>query len=425
MLLARADSANPSILAARERVAVARSRIRPASTWDDPVLMAGIQNLPLRTMKAENMGTGGDGIRSLPGDDMTMKMIGVEQTIPYPGKLALRRRIAEREADAANAAVNAVRRGVARDIKKMFFELAYLDHAAAVVSRNQAVLVDIIRVTEAHYSSGLSGQQDVLKARVEASRSGETASALIERRRSVLAELNALLDRESTDSIYAPEIPDRISTAAIPDDASRIRFVSQTLGSRVFDSAILPVEVLQELAVANNASLRQNESRLAAQSARVDLAQKAFKPDVGLSLQYGQRNQRPDMISAVVSLSIPLHKRARQDNEVVEARAERNAMQLELKTEANKVRAEVVRLVGEAERSRTQLALYKKAVLPQAEAAVMSSLAAYQSGKGDLLSVLDNQSTLFAYRIANYRSISDFAIALADLEEVVGTEVLR
>ena len=418
-LLRLVDSVNPAIIAARDRVASARARIGPASAWPDPMLMAGIQNLPLGKMSAQGMAAS-----TLPGEDMTMKMIGVSQTIPYPGKPGLRRRIAELEVNAAVAAVQVSSRDAERDVKKSYFELAYLDRAIEIVNQNHPVLVDVIRVAEAHYAAGLTGQQDVLKARVEAARLGETASALFEQRRSVLAELNGLLDRESATPMGSAQIPERVTRGALASDPARIRFATQILGSRAADSPLPPLATLQELALTQNAQLRERQEMIAAQSKRVALAEKAVKPDVDLSLQYGQRNQRPDMISAIVSIPLPIHKRARQDQETSEARSQLAAMQAEQTGEVNKVRAEVARLVSDLERNRTQLALYAKAILPQSQAAVASSLASYQAGKSDLLSVLDNQGTLFAYQTANYRALVDFAKTLADLEAVVGGEVL-
>ena len=418
-MLRLADSANPAIVAARNRAAAARARVGPAAAWPDPMLMAGIQNLPLGKMSAQGMV-----MPALPGDDMTMKMIGVSQTVPFPGKSGLRRQIAEREVDAAVVAVQSTSLEVERDIKRSYFELAYLDRAIEIVNQNQPVLADVIRVAEAHYAAGLAGQQDVLKARVEAARLGETASGLLEQRRTALAELNALLDRESATPVGGAQIPERVTRAALASDPARIRFATQTLGSRAADSPLPPLATLQELALNQNAQLRQQKAMIAAQSARVALAGKAVRPDIDLSLQYGQRNQRPDMISAVVSIPLPIHKRARQDQEISEARSELAAMQAEQTGEVNKVRAEVARLVSDLERNRTQLALYAKAILPQGQAAVSSSLASYQAGKSDLLSVLDNQGTLFAYETANYRALTDFAKTLADLEAVVGGEVL-
>lgn len=418
-LLRLTDSVNPAIIAARNRVAAARARIGPASAWPDPVLMAGIQNLPLGKMSTPEVA-----VSTLPGEDMTMKMIGVSQTIPYPRKSGLRRRIAELEVNAAVAAVQVSSLDAERDVKKSYFELAYLDRAIEIVNQNQPVLADVIRVAEAHYAAGLTGQQDVLKARVEATRLGETASALLEQRRSVLAELNGLLDRESTTPVGSAPIPERVTRAALASDPARIRFATQILGSRAADSPLPPLATLQEFALNQNARLREQQAMIAAQSRRVALAEKAVKPDIDLSLQYGQRNQRPDMISAIVSIPLPIHKRARQDQEISEARSVLAAMQAEQTGEINKLRAEVARLVSDLERNRTQLALYAKAILPQSQAAVSSSLASYQAGKSDLLSVLDNQGTLFAYETANYRALVDFAKTLADLEAVVGGEVL-
>jgi outer membrane protein, heavy metal efflux system len=423
-LVARADSANPAIQAAKDRVNAAAARVRPASVWADPMLMAGIQNLPLGAEKAASAGGHGSP-PGIPGDPMTMKMIGVSQTIPYPGKLSLRRQAAELEVDAANASLEAARLATGRDVRSAFFELAYIDRALTIVERNRSVLADVIQVTEAHYASGTGGQQDVLKARVEAARLGETASALIEERRATAAELNATLNRNDTASIPSAIIPERIVQAAVPSDPNRIHFAGETLGARTLGSPFPPLAELQDLAVRQNSALKETEADIAAQTARLELARKGSRPDVDVSLQYGQRNQRPDMITAEISLPLPIHKGSRQNQELAEAHAELSAMESDQRAKINSVRARVARLVSELERGRTQLAIYTKAILPQGSAAATAALASYQSGKSDLLTVLDNQNTLFTYETEYYRSLSDFAKNLAELEQIVGSEILR
>lgn len=423
-LLARADSVNPTIQAAQDRVLAARARIGPAGAWADPMLMAGIENLPLASTNAAAATGHGNG-PSIPGDPMTMKMIGVAQTIPYPGKLALRKRAAEREVDAAIASLDASRLGVARDVQTALFELTYLDRALQIAEQNSRVLGDIVRVTEAHYSTGVGGQEDIFKARVEAAHLGETANAVLEQRRAVVAQLNEYLDRDSETPVEAPELPVRIVRAAVAADASAVRFTAQSLGARAAGSPLPPLSDLQDLAVRQNPTLRESEARIAAQIARVALAEKEYKPDFDISLQYGQRNQRPDMITAQVAIPIPLHRKSRQDQEVSEARAELSAMEAEHKAQVNSIRSRVARLASGLERSRTQLALYVKAILPQGSAAATSALASYQSGKADLRTVLDNQNTLFTYQTEYYRALSDFAKNLAELEQVVGSEVVR
>ncbi|MGH3952072.1 MAG: TolC family protein, partial [Pseudonocardiaceae bacterium] len=234
-LVAHALMVHPLIRAAVDRVEAARAAIRPAGARPDPMLMAGVMNLPL----------------SDPGftDFMTMKTIGIGQVFPYPGKLGLRRRVAELELAASEARLEAVRLAVAEEVKQAYYDLAFLDHALEVLQNNERLLANLIQVTGARYGVGTGGQQDVLKARVEAARLAEEAVALMERRRAALARLNAALYRPSETPVPAPAVPVRIARAAVADDAGEILFTSATLGARAADSPLPPLIELQETAV--------------------------------------------------------------------------------------------------------------------------------------------------------------------------------
>ena len=109
---------SPGIRAARDRVEAARAAVGPAGALPDPMLAVGITNLPV----------------SDPGfsDFMTMKMVGIGQTLPYPGKLALRRRAATAEIGAADADLAAARLKVEAEVKQAYYELAFYDQALAI-----------------------------------------------------------------------------------------------------------------------------------------------------------------------------------------------------------------------------------------------------------------------------------------------------
>ena len=422
-LVARALAENPSLRAASSRVDAARARVRPSAALPDPTLMLGIINQPLGSMAT----TSAHGTAAASGgpDPMTMRMIGVGQTLPYPGKLALRTRAAEREVDAMQAALDRTRRQVIRDVKWSYYDLAYVDQALAIVERNRDVLNGLIAVTESRYSVGTVGQQDVLKARVEATRLAETATALAEQRRAAAAQLSALLDQPSDALVDRPTLPPSVVQAAVaPPDA--IRFVSATFGSRAAESPLRPLTELQDAAIQQSPEIREHEAMIAAQAARVELARKAYLPDVDVSLQYGQRSGGlPDMVSATVSVPIPLFKGRKQDQESAEASAQLATLEAEHRASVNTLRAEVARLVSDIERERTRLALTVKAVLPQSRAALASATASYQVGKVEFLTVLDDQATVFTYETEYFRALSDFAKNVAELERIVGTEVLR
>jgi len=86
--------------------------------------------------------------------------------------------------------------------------------------------------------------------------------------------------------------------------------------------------------------------------------------------------------------------------------------------------AEVARLYSDITHSRTQLALYVKAIIPQGQATLGSSTASYQAGAGDLLPVLSAQTILFELETSYHRALTDFAQKIAELEAVVGKEIL-
>jgi outer membrane protein TolC len=165
---------------------------------------------------------------------------------------------------------------------------------------------------------------------------------------------------------------------------------------------------------------------IAAQAARLELARKSFLPDVDISVQYGQRGGNlPDMLTATLAIPIPVQKRRKQDEVTAEASTTLETLHIEHVAKVNAIRADVARLVTELERERTQLALYQKAMLPQARAALASSAAGYQVGKTEFRSLVDGQAMLFTYETDYWRALSDFATNLAELERVVGQEVIR
>ena len=423
-LVARALAVNPRVIAAAARVEAARHRTSPAGARPDPMLVAGIQNLPLGKEHGTVLAHGPPTAAGGP-DPMTMRTIGVQQTIPYPGKLSLRRQAAEREVNAAEASLSSATRRVEYEVKAAYYELAFLDRALDVVGRNQRVLVSLIKLAETRYGVGTGGQQDVLKSNLETSRLAETAASLTEQRVATLARLNAVLDRPGEAPMSEPLIPASVARAAVADSTRAIQFVSAALGARPADSPLRPLAELQEMAVRESAEIREHEAMIAAQAARVELARKAVLPDFDVSLQYGQRFQRPDMVSAIVSIPIPLQRQGKQDELRAAAGAELAALEAEHHASANQVRSEVARLVSELERGRSQLALYVTAVIPQGRATFASATAAYQVGRAELRAVLDDQAALFAYETEYFRVLCDFAKSLAELERIAGKEVLR
>ncbi|HKT08699.1 MAG TPA: TolC family protein [Gemmatimonadaceae bacterium] len=421
-LVARALAVSPDIAAARQRVEAARARVGPAGARPDPMLMAGIENQPLGR-EATSVSPTGVTMGGGP-DPMTMRMIGVSQTIPFPGKLSRRTTVAHREVDAAVAVLDDARARVVHDVRTSYYELAYTDRALGITMQNQVALTAMASATSSSYAVGSGSQQDVLDARIALAKLAEQANALREQRVAQLAALNSLLDRPTDAPLDSARIPAHIAGAAVASSVPDIRFASRAFGAAPAGSPLPSLDTLQSLAIANSTMLREHEAGIAVQTARLAAAQRETRPDFDVSLQYGQRSGFPDMITAQVSVPIPIQHARKQDDDVAAARADLAALEAEHRASVNDLRARVAMLYANLERQRTQLALETTAILPQGQAACTAALAAYRTGKTDIRTVLARESTLLEYRLAYDRGLTDFALALADLDQLAGVEVL-
>jgi outer membrane protein TolC len=412
-LLERARSASPLIAAAERAVAAARARAEAAGALPDPRLALGLTNALVSDPLSSD-------------DMMTMRMVQLGTTIPYPGKLALDREAARWRLAVAEAEREATLREVVADVRKAYYELAFLDRAIDVVRENRSLLGDLAEVTAARYRVGTGPQQDVLKADVETTRLGDELLGLARERETILARLNALLDRPVETPLPAPKLPAAILAAAVPAAGESVTFTAAALDPAGGSAGPIPSRAaLLEFARAGDPRLAAIASRVEAERAEAELAGKAALPDFDVLVGYGQRSGREDMVSVMASVPLPLFKGRKQDPLAEAARAETRATENLLAAMSDEVEAEVVGLHASLVRTRDRLALLRDGILPQARTSLESAIAGYPVGRIDFLTLINNQVTLYRHELDWWRFLTRFASDLADLERVTGHEVLR
>ncbi|MGH7542872.1 MAG: TolC family protein [Gemmatimonadota bacterium] len=412
-LLAEARAKNPEIAAADRAIEAVRARAEAAGIPPDPTIGLGLVNALVRDPLSSR-------------DFMTMRMVEVGQRLPYPGKLGLEREIAAWELAAVEAERRAVELEIVSEVKRSYYEIFFLDRSREIVDRNRTLLGDFASVTQVRYGVGTGSQQDALKAQVEHTRLGDELIGLSERRRAVLAELNALLDRPSSTPVEDPLLPESLVEAAIPKPGQQVRFTAIALeGARGPSGPIPDLETLQRRAEERNPRIQAHLARIRGQEARAELAGKAALPDVDLSVGYGQRSNREDMLSVWLSVPVPVFKGRKQDALEAGERSELSSLEAGHREMVNETRAEVAQRHASLVRTRDQLALLQDGILPQARASLESATAGYPVATVDFLTVIDSQATLFRHELEYHRLLTTFGTDLAALERAVGGEVLR
>lgn len=387
-LLEEAARNNPEIRVARSEHEAAQHRVSPAGALDDPMLEAGVVNAPLASQTFRR-------------EDMTMKMLGLSQRFPYPGKRGLRQDVAAKDAESVSHAYQETVNRVARDVKAAYFELAFIVESARLVEENKQVLEQFLRISESRYTVGQGTQADVLKAQTQLTRMVDELIKLARERRAIEAELARALGRDSEASLPAP------AALRLPETA-------------------LQFESLRETALTVRPQLLGLQSLIGRSEKALDLARKDYYPDFDVKLAYGQREnmldgtRRDDMLSLTVAINLPVWRASKRDPGVAEAIAMRNQATDMYQAQLNEVSSQLRQQVASAEQSLKSARLYESGILPQARLAVESSLAAYRVNRVDFLTLLDSQMTVLNFQISYASALSTYNMALAEIELLTG-----
>ena len=384
--VAQALKGHPDIVAAERRHDAARQRPIQERSLPDLMVSGGYS--------AAGNPLPGAGLGTEPNANIG---IMVSQELPYPGKRDARAAVASREADAEFLQIEAARLSIASRVKQAYYALAYAQAIGAVLERNRELLATLLKVSQQRYAVGQAAQQDVIKAQTQLSVLELQQQRIQQLRRAREGELNALLTRPPGTPIGQTE---------------DLRFVpfAEPLGQLVARS------------VANAPMLKREQLMIERSRLAVDVARLEYKPNFTLSGGYAYAGSMPAMYEFRVDLNIPLRRR-RRAAAVAEQRSLESAARQTYEGSRLSIQG---RLQDDYEMAATTVrlaGLYRDTVLPQARLALESSMASYQTGSVDFLSVLTNFSMVLEYEMTFFEELLQLHQAISRLEEMTGTPI--
>ena len=386
-------SNNPEIRAAGRERDAAKQRIAPAGALDDPMLEAGVLNVPTNSWRFDR-------------EDMTMKMIGLAQRFPYPGKRGLRQDVAARDAESVELGYQETVNRIARDARSSFLDLSLVIETTKLAEKNKVLLERFLKIAEARYAVGQGNQADVLKAQTQLSKMMDELIKLARERPMIEAELNRALGRG-------------IGAAAPLPDAPQLRAVS------------LPLEALRDTALAQRPQLLALQSIAARNERALELARKESYPDFDVRFSYNQRENMPDgtkrsdLVNLTVAINLPVWRESKIGPRIAEAQAMHEQTLNQYESQRNEVIAKLRQQAASAEQNLRSARLYQGDILPQARLTVEASLAAYRVNRVDFMTLLDSQMTVFNYEVAHATAVVNYNKALAEIDLLTGKSPLQ
>lgn len=329
--------------------------------------------------------------------DFAYKGIGVSQELPFPGKLSLRSKIADQGVLIAEQEYLATTIRLISELKSGLAEYRYQSKAIENAEKYKDLLAQLTEISESRYRIGEGLQQDVLRTQIERSILEEKLELLRKDHESQQAMLNALLNRDPQQSLelYDDSAPTKVEVS-LNDLQTRLQSVSPELLIK---------------------SIAEKEKSL-----QVDLAKKELYPDFTASFQWQKTGSDfPDYYMTAIEARIPVFSSKRQKPAIAQANLELKSTQKEKEATLRKLESELKGAYLTLTTNAKLLRLYDEGIIPQTRMSLESSLSAYQVGKIDFLSVLNNASTLLSYETEYDRRLADYRKAIAQIEQITGS----
>jgi outer membrane protein, heavy metal efflux system len=383
-LVADALEKHPALTRLRAEAAAAREAIAPAEALPNPMLMSGVQNKQV-DLRDDPM--------------MTMYMVGVSQTLVRPEKRDARREAAGLAALAAERQLDAARAAIERDVLLAWYEVAAADAQLASAEQVRQMTEAVVAAARVRYEVGDALQAEVIRAQLQGSDLEHEILSLRAARRSALARLLPLLDLPLATEVPVLTMPEGWRTG---DPACPGR-----------QDCLPPTDTTPP---ADHPALLALEAEVAAADAEVRLVELERRPDIDLEAQYGYRRVERDVFSLTARIELPLRGRQTIDPRVRAAILRRDAA----KARIAELRRDLSRALGEAvvahEEATNQMRFHHEVLVPQAQLAFESTLAAYETGRTSFDSILETQTDYLRLRLDYYEFLARHAQAVVRYE---------
>lgn len=331
-----------------------------AATLPDPrmSLMAG--NFPVDTF-------------DLNQEAMTQLSVGISQMFPRGDSLSLAQQQKQQLAEQHPLLRLDRRAKVGATVSQLWLEVFKAQESIRLIEQDRALFEQLVDVAEASYSSALgrARQQDVIRAQLELTRLSDRLTVLRQQQQAAQKRLSEWIGAPATVPL-APVLPTQ--SLSRPLSAPTIEYAN---------------EHTRYEWIRHHPALRALDQRIDATQTGVDLAKQKYKPEWGLTAQYGYRDNDPmgrdraDLLSIGVNFDLPIFTGNRQDKEVSAAVNRTEAIKTEKHLLGRRLMAELETASVQLARLDERQALYADQLLPQMAEQAEASLTAYNNDDGD------------------------------------------
>lgn len=384
-LVAQALAENPELKFYEAEIAAAKGERKAAGAWANPEIAGELGRKRVRgDVSAEG----------------TAWAVSVQQTFEWPGRISLRKAIADRQVQLADAGLDQFRAALATEVRKRAFALFTSQRRAEatreVSTRGEELVATLVQREPAGVTPLLETraiEASVIKLRRDASEAAQEAQG-------ALYELNQL--------------------RGLPIQ------MPLTIADVTLHFADLPVaDELIRRAARGNFTLRQREIELAQQGFKVRLSENEAWPSVTVGPQFSQEKAGDKETIAGVGVSLPLPLWNRNTGNIEAAKARELQAQTSLRLAQREVERKIREQAAAYELHRKEMARWNPKVAEQLREAATLADRHYRLGAVPLATYLEVQSSYLEALEAIYATQADALNAQAELELLTGAKLIK
>ena len=356
-------------------------------TLPDPQIKLGMLNFPTDTFLRTQ-------------EPMTQIQVGIQQKIPRGDSLGLKSTRTNLLADIQGKNIEGRKRDVLYRLRKIWFEVYYWHQAEKVVGINKNIFKQLVNISQTHYASGRSNQQDVTQAQFELGKLDDRLLRIKDMQEKNRAMLFKWIGDKYSNRSLSTSWPHMQDVPALMD-----------IKESLYTHPVLLVE---------DAKVDVAETSMA-------LARESYKPELMLDISYGFRDgfnangtERSDFASAMIKMDVPLFTGKRQDKRVAASQQRVFAAKDMKQEKLRELQQMLDQTYASWSRLSQRLEHFRRVLLPIAKENMQAAQNAYQSDTTSFATLMRSQSNELETELQSLRLQVDFAKTQAGLFYLAG-----
>jgi len=337
----------------------------------------------------------------VPANGFSNQTVSLEQSIPISGRNRSRERAAAAEAVAAFQDLRRQELEVVAKARSTFIQLVSYYELLDLNQAEETALSQIIESSRAKFEGGALPESDLLAAQIEQQKSTEERQNLEQERSEEETALKVLLNLDAFQPLG------RADLRKLPP----VNLDTRDLRSRI---------------LLNNPAVLQANANLVAAESRYQMAKREWIPDPTVSVQadhYDAGSQLVCEISGGISISLPWLNEKKYSAGEREALSQVTAARADLEEVKNQVLGRLKDQLQKLQTLHHHAELYENSLIPSAKQNFSATQSEYETDKTLLRNVLSSQRNLWEIEAAYRQHLTDYQIALAELESLVGSSL--